>query len=206
MSFRAPFACLALLPACQLASGLTDFAPQQGTAAAGGSSATSGAGGTGGCKHKVFVTLLTAPGNVAAGLADLDAICQNSAMGSMLSGKWATVISVLGSPAASRIHVTGDVCLLDGNRVATATTWWSMAHERPINRAQNGQPVEDRVWTGTRATGEPSGANCNGWTSMGAPPPAGIGSIGHSNASNATWIEDTPILCGEMAHFYCISQ
>lgn len=122
--------------------------------------------------QRVFVTAATFNTDFG-GVSGGDAICQGAADAAGLGGAWFAWLSDNSTcPSARFVQATGPYLLVDGTVVAN--DWGdlvdgTLAHS--IDRDEAGQLVVLReVWTGTTASGDPTGNDCNDWKKQTANP------------------------------------
>jgi hypothetical protein len=157
---------------------------------------------------RVFVTSTSYTGNLG-GLAGADAKCQERATAAGLGGTFKAWLSAAGTGNSAGERLTpapGPYVRTDGIQVArdfSDLVDGSIAAPIPLNEfgVASGQLG---AWTGTMATGEASGFNCNGWTSAAQ---ADVGDFGNQLATDTTWtILPMPLSCDLFRKLYCIEQ
>ena len=167
----------------------------------------------------VFVTEGTFTGALG-GFAGADAKCQREADAAGLSGRYVAWLSGEGVSAKGRVSdddAVGPYVLVTGDVVASsfrALRSGSLQHaidrtakgEEPSPSSGETQCGGNLVWTSTRANGEFTGSDCDGWTTEAVSsddwPMLGI--AGATTTQWTAWCVGPR--CNFAAHLYCIQD
>ena len=144
----------------------------------------------------------------ATGVAAGDAICRNLAAAGHLpaADTYVAWLSVAGAPALDRITTDGPFRRPGGVRVVASKadlTLYLPFHESDFEADELREHVNVSVVTGTDPSGQPTGDDCDGWTSA---DPSLTVTAGRSAASDINWTYGSA-LCGVPAnHLLCFSN
>ncbi len=163
--------------------------------------------------RRVFLTTGTyAPGG---GRARFDRHCQDEAADAGLSGLFAAMVHVPGSPPLSAAVLDGGTWFrTDGLPLApTASAYASQAFgvRVPINVSARGTPLlADRVWTGMGAGGPAvdfGPTHCNSWN-VNSAAAVGVTGVAHNpgDAFTARTGGAVELPCDQVAHLYCFER
>ena len=153
----------------------------------------------------VFVTKERYQGNLGGlgGLAEADAICQETAKAAGLTGTdWTAWLSDSTGNAIDRIP-DGQYRLLDDTQVADDKADLTDGFlKAAINLNEGGQVQPGFVWTGTEGNGNGTLNNCNAWTDNSS---AFGGDRGLTEVIDSQWTQliAAPAQCSEKYHLYC---
>ncbi len=162
-------------------------------------------------ERRIFVTADTYDGNLG-GRSGANSKCQTSAESAGLKLSYIAVLSTAG-PCASN----GAKWLIDdqkpvfsisasGERTQVAASYsalWSSTLSSPILYDQYGNSITLRAWTGSIASGCPSGANCASWTNT---TEMGGGMRGDPTTTSSAWVQDVVDACSGFNPLYCVSK
>jgi hypothetical protein len=150
----------------------------------------------------VFATSSKQTGDLG-GVAAADDICAARAAEAGLEGTFMSWLSSPESSAAGRLsHASIPYARTDG--VEVAADWDDLIDgelSAPIDRDENGEPIDGDVWTGTLASGDPADDTCAGFVN-----PAESGLCGSSNASDTTWTDNIRPPCTSALRLYCVEE
>ncbi len=164
----------------------------------------------------VFVTSVRGTGDLgswpqaggATGVAAGDAICRNLAAAGHLpaADTYVAWLSLAGAPALDRITTDGPFRRPGGVRVVASKadlTLYLPFHESDFEADELREHINVSVFTGTDPSGQPTGDDCDGWTSA---DPSLTVTAGRSAASDINWTYGSA-LCGVPAnHLLCFSN
>lgn len=161
--------------------------------------------------HRVFATSSSYSGNMG-GLSGADSKCKSAAEAAGLTRTYKAILSDSGNDAEDRLIISGEVYIIDslGNSnlvVNSGVALWntdSINLLSSIDLDENGNTVNDSVWTGTGSDGGVFFTdNCTNWTSSGG---GTDGFTGSSASLNDQWVESLSEACSNSNRLYCISQ
>ena len=144
----------------------------------------------------------------ALGIALGDAHCQERADAAGLGGTWLAWLSDARMSPSTRFDTTfaGAYQLVDGTVVAVG---WAdlidgtLAHAIDLDE-QGGPASAENVWTNTGVDGASAGMlTCMNWSSLKV---TDKGTIGVSDAVDATWTSVVDAPCSGTARLYCVEQ
>jgi hypothetical protein len=184
----------------------------------GGGSADAASGGKdggcddGGCAAEppniAFVTSTEMPAGQIGGIDAADDICGQRALAGGYSGTFMAWLSVSGDGAYERLAATGASGWVRTDGLPFAESADDIRMGRilyPLRRdeGQNDLAIGDvsvLVATGSTATGDPSGNDCDGYTS-----PSGTVDVGYADGGTVQWTAatDPPPDCSTEVHLYC---
>ena len=179
-------------------------------------------GGGGGCTRtkRIFTTSTTYNGNLG-GIAGADTKCQTRADAAGLGGTWKAIVSIgnsnspLTDKAKGRIGYDWDVLTnVHGVPLISSYQIWvvedlsngqfkGVALNMRMEFDEFGNKVSGVAWSGSTDEGEPSGNDCNDWTSNSA---AFDGTYGLTYDRTANWISNTTLDCANNFRLYCVEQ
>ena len=150
----------------------------------------------------VFVTKERYQANLG-GLAEADAICQETAEAAGLTGTdWTAWLSDSTGNAIDRIP-DGQYRLLDDTQVADdKADLTDGVLKAAINLNEFGEAQSGFAWTGTELDGTDTGNNCDDWTVNSS---ESVGDRGITDVINDQWTKliAAPAQCSERYHLYC---
>jgi|LULF01.1.fsa_nt_gb hypothetical protein len=161
--------------------------------------------------HRIFVSSSTHTGNLG-GTSGADSICKNLASQAGLVRTYSAIISDNTNSAKNeRLVFSGAIYTVDAsgqqNLVANSgSALWNTDSTdllNEINLDENGNIVNDNVWSGTDSDGGSLNTNCSSWTSSLV---SESGFSGQSSSATSEWIEAIPKNCNETLRIYCVSQ
>ena len=160
--------------------------------------------------HRVFATSSSYSGNMG-GLSGADSKCKSAAEAAGLTRTYKAILSDSGNDAEDRLIISGEVYIIDSldnsNLVVNSgVALWntdSVNLLSSIDLDENGNTVNDSVWTGTGSDGGVLIDNCTNWTSSVG---GTDGFIGSSASLNDQWVESISEGCNNSNRLYCISQ
>ena len=135
-----------------------------------------------------------------------DHYCADEGMAAGLGAAFVAWMSVSGSDAIARLPADADWSLPNAAGApdlifpSRAAIDLAMNPMKPLNRSASGQPLggtENRVWTGTDATGRASGTDCDNWGIFSS------GTTGRTDSVGPAWTNAGPNDCGAAFHVFC---
>jgi hypothetical protein len=157
-------------------------------------------------EHRVFVSSESYSGDMG-GLSGADDNCQDLADRAGLKKEYNAILSDSFDNAQTRLNISGAIYIFDGvekKRIAsspgdlwnTDTTSLSTA----IMFDEEGDEVNDLVWTGTDSDGNALGDHCDNWGLD-----TNSGWFGETDKKSAEWTESNFASCSNFYRIYCIS-
>ena len=157
-------------------------------------------------EHRVFVSSQSYSGDLG-GISGADDKCQDLADRAGLKKDYQAILSDSGSDAQTRLNISGSIHIFDGvqkRRVASsgADLWNTDIADLSlgIKFDEDGDEVNDLVWTGTDSDGNALGDHCDDWSSE-----SNSGWYGESEKKSAEWSESNFSSCSNFYRIYCIS-
>ncbi|HEV8629819.1 MAG TPA: hypothetical protein VGV61_05830 [Thermoanaerobaculia bacterium] len=167
----------------------------------------------------VFVSSALGTGNLGSwseaqghtGLAAGDAICQTlaAAAGYVAPASFRAWLSAGSTAAIDRLTIDGPFRRPGGVEIGATKDW--LVSGTPSDAALAADiEVDDlgihnayQAFTGTTAPGQPSGFDCNGWTSASA---GDVATFGFGNVATGSWTEAGTRSCDKISHIYCFTN
>jgi len=150
-------------------------------------------------------------GSGLQGVAAGDRICQSlaSEAGYGAPSSFVAWLSTAGHPALDRLTIDGPWRRQGGTEVAAnkanllAGTPNDLALESDVELDDQGVHTNGVVYTGTGVDGQPTGFDCNGWTSASA---GDAGTVGFRQSASGQWTESSAGSCNFPHSIYCFSN
>lgn len=159
--------------------------------------------------HIAFISSSVHTGALG-GATGADAICQSLAnnAGIRPDRPWKAILSDGEQGPIGRIALVGDVVLVNGTKIATATSFFNSdaALLARLERTETNQRVSTYpyAWTGATSAGGSRTDNCANWTSASS---SRLGRAGLATASyKKQWLDIGNLVCSQPWRIYCISQ
>jgi hypothetical protein len=164
------------------------------------------------CERVAFVTSARYSIAELGGLAGADARCAELASGSAAARTvkerrflaWLSEGSVATWPLSRFVKGSGPYVRADGQPIADDWAGFaSPSHLHAIDVDESGNSVSGAtsVWTGTAADGTALTGTCAAWSAS-----SGLGAVGSSAETSASWSHVTDLVCNLSARLYCVEQ
>jgi hypothetical protein len=145
----------------------------------------------------VYTGNLATAAGVVDGVEGADLLCASAAAGAGLPGTFEAWISAPGVSAIGRVPAAaGPWVLTDGEVAFPNASGFVSTPTTDIVVDEREEPHYGRVWTGTLAGGQPSGVDCDGWTSNDLE-----GTVG--DGEGATWTDIDDTICSSGRSLIC---